>query len=516
MGRDEAKFHSLVDSNPRYLVTTYDTPAIVHSGTRANALIQATISQSLKMVTMVLNKIQDPQLYARMYPSDSDEARAKRMEHVLDLFLNMPTRGNFDTPLHHAAKNGCLDIVRLLVGFSSSCDTMKLNKAGNTPAEVACTRMGDYDVDVKKEIKKALEGQVYIPVIRDCDLLTPGYLGETLHQGDELVAQCLGQTSPLIHSPVPHGWNTTPTTRSPDANRSPNLRRLASPVTLSPARSPAGVRANNGLSAVQALLGPLSPHEAPRVRNEWRASTPRALKLTDPAKGLERQGRKVARSLNASQFEYWEFLDAYCDLSSADGLQLLENHLHDVSRTLQKERQREVDNYQNDDDGDVLNGNVPGNDVLSPMSQLARDLGELRLSSTPVKQQGSVLHHRGGGEDNGNESDNSSSSGDASFLSFPLDRTAGSETSFETADEGTWVYMKGARPSLADAQVFDALQDSGLTTECVRRYPFVSAWMMAVASAGDEERKAWRKFSSTATKREINSVPKLLFDDDTL
>ena len=286
--------------------------------------------------------------------------------------------------------------------------------------------------------------------------------------------------------------------------RSPNPRRLASPVTLSPAaRSPAGVRANNGLSAVQALLGPLSPHEAPRVLKEWRASTPRALKLTDPAKGLERQGRKVARSLNASQFEYWEFLDAYCDLSSADGLRLLDNYLHDVSRRLQEERQREVDNCHNDD-GDVLNGNVP--DILSPMSQLARDLGELRLSSTPVKRQ-----------DNGNESD-SSSSGDSSstFLSFPLDRTAGSETSFETADEGTWFYMKGARPSLADAQVFDALQDSGLTTECVRPFPCVSAWMTAVASAGEEERRAWRKFSSTATRREINSVPKLLFDDDSL
>ena len=45
MARDEAKFHSLVDSNPRYLVTTYDKPTIVHSGTRANALLTAVVSQ---------------------------------------------------------------------------------------------------------------------------------------------------------------------------------------------------------------------------------------------------------------------------------------------------------------------------------------------------------------------------------------------------------------------------------------------------------------------------------------
>jgi hypothetical protein len=62
-----------------------------------------------------------------------------------------------------AAKFGCLDIVKLLVGFSS-CNTKALNKAGHTPAEIACSRMGDYDVDVKKGIEKALEGMVYIPV----------------------------------------------------------------------------------------------------------------------------------------------------------------------------------------------------------------------------------------------------------------------------------------------------------------------------------------------------------------
>ena len=497
MARDEAKFHSLVDSNPRYLVTTYDTPAIVHSGTRANALLTAVASQSSKMVTVVLNKIQDPTLFAKMYPSESEEARAKRMEHLLDLFLNMPNKGHYDTPLHTAAKFGHLDIVRLLVAFSS-CNTRALNKAGSTPAEVVCTRMGDYDADVKNEIKKALEGQVYIPVIRDCDFLTPGHLGETLHQGDEVVAQCIGNRSNLlIHSPMP-GWNTPMRSPNNNNNRSPRRLTPGSPIALSPL-SPANVRANNGFSSVQALLGPLSPQEASRVRSEWKANTPRALRLTDPSKGLERQGRKVARSLNTSQFEYWEFLDAYCDLSSAEGLQLLDNHLYDVSRRINEERQREVE--ESDEEGDALNGN---GDVLSPMSQLARDLGDLRLSSPPSAQRNDQ------DEDNGNNVGAESDS-EGSFLSFPHDRTT-SESSFETADEGTWVYMKGARPTLADAQVLDALQDSGVTIECVRPYPSVAAWMAAVASAGEEERKRWGKFSSTTVKRETNSIPKLRFD----
>jgi len=500
MARDETKFHALVDSNPRYLVTTYDTPAIVHSGTRANALITAVTSQSLKMVTMVLNKIQDPTLFAKMYPSETEEARAKRMEHLLDLFLNMPNRGHYDTPLHTAAKFGHLDIVRLLVGFSS-CNTRALNKAGSTPAEVVCTRMGDYDADVEKEIKKALEGQVYIPVIRDYDLLTPGHLGETLHQGDEVVAQCIGRNNLLIHSPMP-AWNNTPA-RSPSRGSPRRLTPAGSPIALSPL-SPANMRVSSGLSSVQALLGPLSPQEASRVRSEWKANTPRALRLTDPAKGLERQGRKVARSLNTSQFEYWEFLDAYCDLSSAEGLQLLDNHLYDIARKMSEERQREVED--SDDEGDVRNGNVPNENVMSPMSQLARDLGELRLSSPPNGQRNDLQD-----EDNGNFGAGAESDSDGSFLSFPRDRTT-SESSFETADEGASVYMKGARPTLADAQVLDALQDSGVTLECVRPYPSVAAWMAAVASAGDDERKRWGKFTSAAARRELSSVPKLRFE----
>ena len=35
---DEESFRDLTESNPRYLVTPSDTPAICHSGTRANAL----------------------------------------------------------------------------------------------------------------------------------------------------------------------------------------------------------------------------------------------------------------------------------------------------------------------------------------------------------------------------------------------------------------------------------------------------------------------------------------------
>ena len=48
----------------------------------------------------------------------------------------------------------------------------------------------------------------------------------------------------------------------------------------------------------------------------------------------ERVGREVARNhRGAALFEYWPFLDAYCDLASDEGLRLLDNHLHDEARS---------------------------------------------------------------------------------------------------------------------------------------------------------------------------------------
>ena len=117
----------------------------------------------------MLARAADPEIMARVYPSEPAEARARRTEHLLDLYLNMPNKGHCDTPLHHAAKFGSLEVVVVLAGYSS-CDPARRNRDGLTPAEVACTRKGGEDKELKEAIVRALSGQVYIPVVRDLDL----------------------------------------------------------------------------------------------------------------------------------------------------------------------------------------------------------------------------------------------------------------------------------------------------------------------------------------------------------
>ena len=59
----------------RYLMSPCDTPSVLHSGTRSNALHIAALSGSVKMTQRVIDAIQDPDLMIRMYPGESGESR---------------------------------------------------------------------------------------------------------------------------------------------------------------------------------------------------------------------------------------------------------------------------------------------------------------------------------------------------------------------------------------------------------------------------------------------------------
>ena len=65
--------------------------------------------------------------------------------------------------------------------------------------------------------------------------------------------------------------------------------------------------------------------------------------------GLERQGRELAKKYGTQMIEYWPFLDEYCDITSAEGLQMLENHLLDRS----KQECKKTDDPNNTTLGDI-------------------------------------------------------------------------------------------------------------------------------------------------------------------
>jgi len=129
---------------------------------------------------------------------------------------------------------------------------------------------------------------------------------------------------------------------------------------------------------LQAFAGPMSPTEADMFYHQLKSPpvpkpfssrlTPKKIldsRLSDIEKGLERVGRNVARDLKVPWCEYWAFLDEFCDLSSSDGLETLENYFRQQRDSIELQPP-EVDSHK-----------VP----TSPLSELCQQLSQLRLQS---------------------------------------------------------------------------------------------------------------------------------------
>ena len=86
---DLQHFQDSVWENPRYLITSGDTPEILQLGCRYNALHCAVRSGKLDMCKELLSIIQGDRFWKLVYADDSEAVRQTRRDHLLDLYLNM-------------------------------------------------------------------------------------------------------------------------------------------------------------------------------------------------------------------------------------------------------------------------------------------------------------------------------------------------------------------------------------------------------------------------------------------
>lgn len=87
------------------------------------------------MCKLVLDVISDPNFIELIDGIEETASYVNKSEVFIEAFLNTPSKGLNETPLHFAAKYGLKDVVALLVSYPQCSRTAK-NKHGQTPMEV--------------------------------------------------------------------------------------------------------------------------------------------------------------------------------------------------------------------------------------------------------------------------------------------------------------------------------------------------------------------------------------------
>lgn len=129
---DEDAFTAAIWENPRYLVSSGDTPSILQEGFRYNALHCAAKAKNGPIADIILTTISNNNFIRLLYGDDQNENIESRTQVLLDLYLNTPDKGLNETPLHFASKFGAVSVVEVLVAFPE-CDKTLKNKYGHTP-----------------------------------------------------------------------------------------------------------------------------------------------------------------------------------------------------------------------------------------------------------------------------------------------------------------------------------------------------------------------------------------------
>lgn len=132
---DMESVRNLIWSNPRYLVSSGDTPTILKESFRYNAIHVAAIQKQAKMAKIILETVENPEFIKLLHGKDDDRTAKEVSEILLDLYLNTPEKGRSETPLHLASKFGAIDVVDVLKSYQK-CESRK-NSEGLLPIDVS-------------------------------------------------------------------------------------------------------------------------------------------------------------------------------------------------------------------------------------------------------------------------------------------------------------------------------------------------------------------------------------------
>ncbi|KAI8116387.1 hypothetical protein FF38_14068 [Lucilia cuprina] len=164
----------MIWDNPRYLVSSGDTPTILKESFRYNAMHVCAISKCPNVAKLILDTVSDPKFADLLMGKKNDEKACKELcANLLDYYLNIPEKGRSETPLHLASKFGCPEMVEVLTSYPE-CKNLP-NDQGLMPKNIICDRGNE---NFRGKIEKLFEERYYVPVLRCNDSAIPAQIGE--------------------------------------------------------------------------------------------------------------------------------------------------------------------------------------------------------------------------------------------------------------------------------------------------------------------------------------------------
>ncbi|KAG5321554.1 ANKL2 protein, partial [Acromyrmex heyeri] len=446
---------NIVWENPRYLISSGDTPALLQMGSRYNALHLAAKKGKPKMCEFLLNTVGDPKFMQRHYGEDKCKTYLNLEQIMQDLYLNTPDKGLNETPLHFAVKFGFKDVVRVLVSYSQCIKTLK-NKYEQMPVDIICNRKREEDEALKREIRMLLEDQFYVPVLRTEGNACPPIIGEPFSPNNPLN---------LNKDPI-----------SPHVE----VRAFAGPMTKTQAvefrkkwKTPPRVTPKKGQG------------DAPGIMN----SPSIVLRLQDTEKGLERVGRDLAEEYQVLWKEYWPFLKDFVDFRSDDGLTKLERYLE------QRFKNKEQLFYSTINPINNIHAlaNCEGESVSCQQTPKKIDANDIQYVCDKLKMCSLTT-------DDNTEIDNNEEDTDSLEFFTPPSSPELVQDDFDDdmqdAEEGPLIFIEGSSPTKLDYAVYTALS----FTICPDTYPYIYHWRhdMQLAMKRDPYR-----FNKTSLRKKL-------------
>ncbi|CAF0721423.1 unnamed protein product [Rotaria sordida] len=296
---DENEFERLIWSNPRYLISSGDSPTIVKISVRYNSMHVAALSGQSSIIRVLTKTIKNIHFIRRLYINDSEEQTQQRIKYILDMYLNTPDKMQNESPLHLASKFGHYDAVCALLD-EPSCSRDAVNKVGLTARDIVSSRAKDKSKE--KKILQLFESIYYIPIYSrkiTMEKTIPKPVDETTFK-------------PFLNM-IQQGASNLPI----ECDNDLTLIAFAGPTTYDLAMK------------FYTSVSTSTRGQARRVQNLLSSpKSPVYIVRSDAEKGWERIARSYAlETYSINWCEYWPFLDTYINLSSNDGIRLLEYYL---------------------------------------------------------------------------------------------------------------------------------------------------------------------------------------------